>query len=250
MRRFSLHIGTSGWHYKHWVGNFYPPKTPASRMFALYAEHFDTVELNNSFYRLPNVETFREWRDAAPRNFLFAVKASRLITHNLKLKNPQNALDNILSRADVLGRKLGPVLFQLPPHWKKNVERLEAFLSVLPRYHRYVFEFREPTWNSEDVYAVLRKHNAAYCIHELAGFQTELTVTADFVYVRLHGPGAGKYEGSYTDAQLRGWARQIEAWSETSKAVYIYFDNDQAGFAAANALTLKELTARFGRKAA
>jgi uncharacterized protein YecE (DUF72 family) len=250
MRRFSLHIGTSGWHYKHWVGNFYPAKTPASRMFGLYVEHFDTVELNNSFYKLPNMETFREWRDAAPSNFLFAVKASRFITHNLKLKNPENALDNILSRAEALGKKLGPVLFQLPPRWGKNVERLEAFLSVLPRYHRYVFEFREPTWHSEDVYAVLRRYNAAYCIHELAGFQTELTVTADFIYVRLHGPGAGKYEGSYTDAQLRGWARQIDLWSKTSKAVYVYFDNDQAGFAAANALKLKDLTAQFGRKAA
>lgn len=243
MGRCALHIGTSGWHYKHWVGSFYPPKTPASRMFELYAQHFDTVELNNSFYKLPPVETFREWRAAAPRNFLFAVKASRFITHNLKLKNPQNALDNILSRADELGKKLGPVLFQLPPRWKRNVDRLDEFLSVLPRYHRYVFEFREPSWHHEDVFTVLRKHRAAYCIYELAGFRTGMTITADFTYVRLHGPGRGKYEGSYSGAQLQRWAQQVNEWSKTLKAVYVYFDNDQAGFAPANALRLKELTA-------
>lgn len=243
MRHCAVHIGTSGWHYKHWVGTFYPPKTPASKMFDLYAEHFDTVELNNSFYKLPAAETFREWRDAAPRNFLFAVKASRFITHNLKLKNPQNALDNILSRAEELQKKLGPVLFQLPPRWSKNVERLDEFLTVLPRYHRYTFEFREPSWHCEEVHAVLRKHNAAYCIHEIAGFHTDLAITADFTYVRLHGPGAGKYEGSYTDSQLQRWARQIQAWSRTLKAIYIYFDNDQAGYAPANALRLKELVA-------
>lgn len=247
MPRCAIHIGTSGWHYKHWIGTFYPPKTPASRMFELYAQKFDTVELNNSFYRLPDVETFREWHDAAPRNFLFAVKASRFITHNLKLKNPQNALDNILSRAETLGRKLGPVLFQLPPKWKKNVERLDEFLSVLPRYHRYTFEFREPSWNCEEVFVVLRKHNAAYCIHELAGFHTDLTITADFTYVRLHGPGTGKYEGSYTHRQLERWAQQIREWEKILKAIYIYFDNDQAGFAPANALLLKELVGGKGK---
>lgn len=219
-------------------------------MFAYYSQFFDTVELNNSFYRLPKEENFREWRDAAPKRFTYAVKASRFITHNLKLKNPQNALDNILSRAEGLHEKLGPVLFQLPPRWSKNTERLEAFLAVLPKDHRYVFEFREPSWHCDEVYSILRKHNAAYCIHELAGFQTELMLTADFTYVRLHGPGEGKYEGSYTDAQLGDWANQVRKWSETLKAIYIYFDNDQAGYAPANALKLKELVAESARKAA
>ena len=241
MARCAVHIGTSGWHYKHWVGTFYPEKTPASKMFSFYAERFDTVELNNSFYRLPSEETFRGWADAAPKGFTFAVKASRFITHNLKLKNPRNAVDNILSRAEVMGKKLGPVLFQLPPKWKKNVERLEEFLTALPRHHRYVFEFREPSWHSEDVYGVLRKHNVAYCIHEIAGFHTELHITADFTYVRLHGPGRGKYEGSYSERQLQGWAEQVGRWSETLKAIYVYFDNDQAGYAAANASRFKEM---------
>ena len=219
-------------------------------MFAYYAQHFDTVELNNSFYRLPKPENFREWRDAAPPGFTYAVKASRFITHNLKLKNPQNALDNILSRAEELHEKLGPVLFQLPPRWSRNTERLDEFLSVLPKYHRYVFEFREPSWHCEEIYTVLRKHNAAYCIHELAGFQTDLTITADFTYVRLHGPGRGKYEGSYTEEQLQGWAQQIQQWSKRLKAIYMYFDNDQAGYAPANALRLKELAGGNARKAA
>lgn len=210
-------------------------------MFDFYAKRFDTVELNNSFYRLPSEEMFREWAAATPKGFTFAVKASRFITHNLKLKNPQNALDNILLRAEEMGKKLGPVLFQLPPKWKKNTERLEEFLAALPKYHRYAFEFREPSWHSEDVYAVLRKFNVAYCIHEIAGFHTDLQVTADFTYVRLHGPGAGKYEGSYTEAQLQRWAEQIRRWRETLKAVYLYFDNDQAGYAAKNALRLKAL---------
>ena len=210
-------------------------------MFGLYSEQVDTVELNNSFYKLPAIETFREWGASAPGNFLFAVKASRFITHNLKLKNPQNALDNILTRAEALGKKLGPMLFQLPPKWRRNAERLDEFLDALPKYHRYTFEFREPSWHHEEVYAVLRRHNVAYCIHEIAGFQTDLHITADFTYVRLHGPGRGKYEGSYTDPQLQRWANQIHQWSETLKAIYIYFDNDQAGYAAANAMRLKEL---------
>lgn len=219
-------------------------------MFAFYAEYFDTVELNNSFYRLPKLGQFAEWRDSAPKNFLFAVKASRFITHNLKLKNPKNAVDNILSRAEELGPKLGPVLFQLPPRWTKNAERLDEFLGGLPKYHRYVFEFREASWHCDEICSILRRYNAAYCIHEIAGFHTDLTITADFTYVRLHGPGQGKYEGSYTDAQLRRWAAQIREWGERLKAVYIYFDNDQGGFAAANALRLKELVAGTVRRAA
>lgn len=219
-------------------------------MFEYYTRFFDTVELNNSFYRLPSVDTFREWRDAAPKSFIYAVKASRFITHNLKLKNPQNALDNILSRADELREKLGPVLFQLPPRWKKNCDRLEDFLSVLPRGQRYVFEFREPSWHCDEVYAVLRRHNVAYCIHEIAGYHTDLKITANFTYVRLHGPGARKYEGSYNEAQLLRWATQIAEWRETLKAIYVYFDNDQAGYAPANALRLKQLLEGTVRKVA
>lgn len=238
-----IRIGTSGWHYKHWVGTFYPEKLPASRMFEFYQRHFDTVELNNPFYRLPNPETFAAWRDAAPENFCFAVKASRFLTHNKKLKEPQQALENFLPRAEVLGSKLGPILFQLPPKWTVNVERLEEFLQALPSKHSYTFEFREASWNIEAVYEVLRRYNAAYCIYELAGFQSPILVTADFAYVRLHGPG-GRYQGCYTEAGLREWADRISQWRRTLKAVYVYFDNDQCAYAAQNALELRKLVGK------
>jgi len=236
-----IRIGTSGYHYKHWVGTFYPPKTPASKMLDYYVRHFDSLELNNSFYRLPSIEAFEAWRDATPKNFVFAVKASRFITHNKKLTDPENALDNILPRAEHLGKKLGPVLFQLPPHWKVNIDRLKALLEILPREHRYTFEFRELSWITPEINHLLERYNAAFCIYELAGYHSPLEITADFAYVRLHGPTAGRYQGSYSHAQLRAWARRIEEWSARMKAVYIYFDNDQAGYAAQNALELKRM---------
>ncbi len=236
----SVHIGTSGWHYKHWLGRFYPEKLAASRMLQHYVNHFDTVELNNSFYRLPSETAFQDWRDSTPAGFRFAVKASRFITHMKKLKDPEPALENFLPRAELLGRKLGPILFQLPPWWDLNLERLESFLATLPRKHRYCFELRNPSWHTREVYNALRRHNAALCIFEIAGFRTGLDVTADFTYVRLHGPG-GAYQGSYDDATLSEWAARIRAWSHDLKQIYVYFDNDQEAFAAQDALRLKEL---------
>ena len=235
-----IRIGTSGWHYNHWRDRFYPDKLPASRMLAHYAAQFDTVELNNSFYRLPSESAFRDWRDTTPANFRFAVKASRFITHMKKLKDPEPALANFLPRAEILGRKLGPILFQLPPWWELNLERLEAFLEALPRGHRYCFELRNATWHTPEVFAALRSHNAAFCIYEIAGFQSAHDLTADFAYVRLHGPG-GAYQGSYSDATLAEWAQRIREWQRRLKQIYIYFDNDQEAFAARNALRLKEL---------
>ncbi len=235
-----IRIGTSGWHYNHWRGRFYPDKLPASRMLSHYAAQFDTVELNNSFYRLPSESAFQDWRDTTPANFRFAVKASRFITHMKKLKDPEPALANFLPRAEILGRKLGPILFQLPPWWELNLERFEAFLEALPRGHRYCFELRNATWHTPEVFAALRRHKAAFCIYEIAGFQSGHDLTADFAYVRLHGPGRA-YQGSYTDATLAEWAQRIQQWQSRLKQIYIYFDNDQEAFAARNALRLKEL---------
>jgi uncharacterized protein YecE (DUF72 family) len=238
-----IRIGTSGWHYKHWVGTFYPERLPASKMLEFYLRHFDAVEINNTFYKLPRVEMLRAWRDAVPADFRFAVKGSRFITHNKKLKDPENAIENILPRAvEGLGPKLGPVLWQLPPKWKQNLERLDAFLAILPRELRYAFEFRHESWVTAEALQVLRRYNAAFCIYELAGYHSPLEVTADWTYVRLHGPG-GKYQGSYPRATLRRWADRIAAWSGDLKQIHVYFDNDQAGYAARNALTLKELVA-------
>lgn len=236
-----VHIGTSGWHYKHWVGPFYPPKMPPSRMLRFYTERFDTVEINNSFYRLPATTAIEGWcRETAP-SFCFAVKASRYITHNRKLNDPKQTVEKFMNVIEKLERRLGPILFQLPPGWKLNLERLENFLSDLPRHHRYAFEFRNPTWNVPEVYDALRRHNAAYCIYELAGFQSPIQTTADFAYVRLHGPGANKYQGDYSKKILENWAKRIEVWTKELKHTFVYFDNDQMGFAAKNALELKQI---------
>jgi uncharacterized protein YecE (DUF72 family) len=236
-----IHVGTSGWHYKHWVGPFYPERWPASRMLEFYCRHFDTVELNNSFYKLPTFAAMEVWRESTPNDFLFAVKGSRFITHNKKLKDPENALNNILPRADVLGKKLGPILWQLPPKWRVNLDRLEEFLSALPRYHRYAFELREPSWLIEPVYRLLSRFNAGLCIYDLAQFHSPIIVTADFTYVRLHGPAVHKYAGSYSPAALRAWAGRLRNWARAGLDSYVYFDNDQAAFAAKNALTLRRL---------
>jgi len=215
-------------------------------MLEFYRRHFNTVELNNSFYRLPTVSAFQQWRRLTPPDFVFAVKASRFLTHNKKLKDPEQALENFLPKVKHLGRKLGPILFQLPPKWKINHERLEAFLKALPRQFRYVFELRDQSWIKPEIELLLARFNAAFCIYELAGYHSPFTVTTDFAYVRLHGPGAGKYQGSYHDKRLAEWCRRIKEWSKTLKGVYIYFDNDQAGFAALNALTLKRMLLKDG----
>lgn len=236
----AVHIGTSGWHYKHWVGKFYPGKTPASRMLAYYTTLFETVEINNSFYRLPSEDALEQWRESTPAKFLFAMKASRFLTHMKKLKDPEPGLANFMPRADILGRKLGPILFQLPPWWDCNAERLEGFLEALPRRHRYSFEMRNAGWHNLEIYRLLRKHSAAFCIFEIAGFQSTQEITANFTYVRLHGPG-GAYQGSYSRETLLEWASRIRGWRKDLRDIYVYFDNDQEAFAARNALTLKEL---------
>ena len=236
-------IGTSGWHYKHWVGTFYPERTPGSRMLAYYMERFDTVELNNSFYHLPKKTSLETWRDSTPPGFCFAAKGSRFLTHMKKLKDPEQGLARFLEAIEVLEPKLGPILFQLPPNWELDFDRLSVFLSFLPREHHYAFEFRNATWSVPEVYELLRRHNAGYCIFDLAGTQSPVEVTADFAYVRLHGPG-GKYQGSYSGVALRDWGERVARWRQQLRAVYVYFDNDQAGYAAENALRLKQLVTR------
>ncbi|MFN2530322.1 MAG: DUF72 domain-containing protein [Pyrinomonadaceae bacterium] len=240
-------IGTSGWHYKHWLGLFYPEKFRPNQMLEFYAHHFNTVELNNSFYHLPRLTAFDNWHDSTPRGFVFAVKGSRFITHMKKLKDPESSTDKFFLGAERLQEKLGPILFQLPPHWKLNLQRLDEFLRSLPNGHRYAFEFRDASWLVNDLYELLRQHNAAFCIHDLAGQQTPLEVTADFTYVRFHGPGEAKYAGSYSTEALRVWAKRVKEWKNHSGGIYMYFNNDIGGHAPKNALELKELIREFTR---
>jgi uncharacterized protein YecE (DUF72 family) len=234
-----VHIGTSGWHYKHWRGTFFPIDLATKDWLKWYSARFDTVEINNSFYRLPQAKAIEDWCRETQPHFRFAVKASRYITHNKKLKD-DGSFDKFFSVIGRLESRLGPILFQLPPSWKLNLERLEEFLRGLPRGQRYVFEFRNPTWDTPEVYALIRRYNVAYCVYELAGFQSPLEVTADFSYVRLHGPG-NKYQGDYSRATLEMWTKRIQEWRHQLKHIFVYFDNDQAGFAAKNALELKKL---------
>jgi uncharacterized protein YecE (DUF72 family) len=239
MSRHPIHIGTSGWSYKHWRGTFYPEGLKVKDEFAWYLRHFNTVEINNSFYRLPKKETFVTWRENVPDNFVYVVKASRYITHMKKLHDPKQSTALFLEHAALLKEKLGPILFQLPPFLKADSNLLKDFLVQLPRSFRYVFEFRNADWYREDILGLLREYNCAFCIYELAGHQSPIETTADFVYLRLHGPGE-KYEGSYPDRTLRKWGKMCKTWAKT-KEVFVFFDNDQKGYAAFNALRLIEI---------
>lgn len=235
-----IHIGTSGWHYEHWEGPFYPPDISSSEYLSFYAAHLKSVEINNSFYHLPKKDTFEQWSKTVPQGFLFAVKASRYITHMKKLKDPQEPVANFLEPVQALGDRLGPLLFQLPPRWRANSERLETFLEILPDGIRAAFEFRDPSWFDERVYTALEEHNAAFCIYEFDRRISPKKITADFIYVRLHGP-EGAYQGSYSTQELSGWAGAFSTWSSQGKEIYCYFDNDQAGYAVQNALELKDM---------
>ena len=237
MSKGAIRIGTSGWSYEHWVGPFYPEDLPAARHLAWYAERFASAEINNSFYHLPSEKTLREWRDTVPEGFVFAAKASRYITHMKKLKDPEQGVDRFLERIALLEDRLGPILFQLPPNWGFNDERLEAFLEALSGDFRYAFELRDRSWLNDRACELLERHRAAFCIYDLDGFLSPREVTTDFVYVRLHGPG-GPYQGSYDDEALSGWAGAFSAWSAKGLPVYGYFDNDDSGYAALNASRL------------
>lgn len=233
-------IGTSGWHYKHWIGDFYPSKFPAQKMLGRYAQEFSTVEINNSFYRLPDGRTFDAWKKQVSPGFLFAVKASRFITHIKRLKDADDAVQLLLERAAPLGDALGPILFQLPPNWKLNVERLREFLGVLPAGRQFAMEFRDPSWSVSPVYDLLRRYNVAFCIHDWREMGWPQAVTADFIYIRFHGSGQ-RYGGSYPDSVLRGWASQIHDWSAQGQRIFAYFNNDIGGHAIRNARTLREM---------
>jgi len=232
-----VRIGTSGWQYRHWVGPFYPPKTPAKGLLDVYTRHFKTTEINSTFYRLPGLNTVKSWRDTTPPGFVFACKANRYITHMKKLKDPADPLSAFFKVVEVLGDKGGPILFQLPPRWRVNLRRLSDFLACLPAGGRYVFEFRDSSWWTDGVLALLHDRGTGFCIFDLAGTETGTIVTADFVYVRLHGPG-GAYRGSYSDDALRGWARRIARWAADGLDVYVYFDNDADAHAPRNAASL------------
>ena len=230
-------VGCSGWQYKHWRGNFYSAEVPTSRWLEHYASVFDTVEINNSFYRLPEAETFAQWAARVPRRFVFAVKASRFLTHMKKLKDPKEPVERLFSRMRALGTHLGPVLYQLPPGWKADVSRLEQFLQVLPSA-RHVIEFRDQSWYQKTVYELLERHRVSLCLHDMSGSATERPRIGPIVYVRFHGP-SGRYQGGYSTDALRSWADWLRVQLDGGTDVYAFFNNDVGGHAPRDALTLR-----------
>lgn len=232
-------IGTSGWHYNHWIGPFYPPGLPKSHWLEFYSKSFSTVELNNTFYRLPTEKAFEQWKALSPQGFTFALKVSRLITHMKKMRNVDLLLQNFLSRARILEHKLGPLLYQTPPNMLRNDELLESFLSLLPRDLKHIFEFRHASWHNPEVYKILRRFNAGLCIFDMPGFTTPREVTAEFSYLRFHGSDS-LYGSSYSDESLRSWAEWLRSLPVTVKSCYIYFNNDAYAYAVFNARTLSK----------
>jgi len=235
-----IHVGTSGWHYKHWLGDFYPERFAPARMLPWYAREFDTVEINNSFYRLPEEKTFANWKESVPPGFIFAVKASRFITHIKRLTDAEASLDLFFSRAHPLGNSLGPILFQLPPQWKMNADRLREFVELLPRNQKFVIEFRDETWCCPEIYRILRSAGVALCLHDWRETTWPREITAGFSYVRFHGSGT-RYGGNYPTDHLRRWATKIQAWAGELRDIFIYFNNDLGGHAIRNAKTLRSI---------
>lgn len=236
-----IEIGTSGWHYGSWRGPFYPKEVKIRDQLSYYATRFPTTEVNNSFYRLPTAKAVAEWRAAVPADFVFGWKASRYITHFRRLKDCADSIKLVFGRMDGLGDNFGPVLFQLPPQFHADRERLGGFLKLLPKNRRHAFEFRHESWYDETIFDVLRDHNAALCISDHAAAPSPWEATADFVYLRGHGPG-GQYKGAYSDETLDEWAQSIRHWRRGRREVYVYFDNDQKSQAPKDA---ERLTALF-----
>lgn len=234
-----VRIGTSGWAYRDWNGPFYPDEVKAAERLGWISRRFPTLEINASFYRMPSDKAVAAWRDQTPQDFVFAWKASRFITHNKKLNDPHDPLAYMFERARELGEKLGPVLFQLPPNLHRDLERLERFLKALRWKARCAIEFRHDSWYADDVLALMRDRGVALCISDHHDAPSPWEVTADFVYLRGHGPG-GRYHGRYGEEALREWADRVQAWRR-ERDVFVYFDNDQKTAAPRDAARLIEL---------
>src|ERR1051326_4422921 len=236
----NVYIGTSGWSYKSWDKAFYPKEIPKSRQFEYYATQFPTVEINNTFYRLPTTKAVEGWRDKAPPGFVYAVKGSRFITHMKKLTKLDGAVDKYFERIEALKKSTGVVLWQLPPFLRKDPARLENFLKILPKDYRYAVEFRHPSWLDDETFSILRKHRAGHASVSSKGMPINFTATSDLVYIRFHGLEGGAAH-DYTRKELEPWAEHIRKHSREGKIVYAYFNNDINVRAPENAKMLMEM---------
>lgn len=241
-----VRIGTSGWVYQHWRERFYPRESSTANWLPFYASHFDTVEVNNSFYRLPSRETFAQWASQTPEGFAFSVKGHRFITHMKKMKGVEEPLKRFFAATDGLADKLTIVLWQLPPNLKADAKRLDAFLSSLPHHCAHAVEFRHPSWwQDKAALKVLERHGVAHCVPIVPPLPKELAniVTAPIVYLRFHG-WDGLYAGCFPDDELSWWAERIKEWRRQGLTVFAYFNNDVNAYAVQNAQTLKRLMQR------
>ncbi|MBW4604635.1 MAG: DUF72 domain-containing protein [Calothrix sp. FI2-JRJ7] len=232
-----LQIGTSGWVYKHWMDIFYPPHLHSDQQLPFYAQHFSTVEINFSFYRLPERSVFETWRQQTPSNFIFAVKGSRYLTHMKKLKDPIEPLERLMQRASGLQEKLGPILFQFPHTWHINIGRLQPFLELLQTYpqQRFTFEFRHQSWLIPQVYKLLENAGAALCLPVSPTVPLDVSLTTSWTYIRMH---SGQWGVGYNDEELSIWAERIRSFLTQNIDVYLYFNNDPDGHAIRDAQRL------------
>ncbi len=238
-----IFVGCSGWQYPSWRERFYPAALAPSQWLPFYAQRFPTVEVNSTFYSSPKEHSLQQWREQVPPGFLFAIKAHRFITHRKKLQQVDRVVAEFLSRVEVLGDKLGPILFQLPPRWNANPLRLETFLASLPQEHTYAFEFRHPSWFSKAIREVLGKFGAAFCVHDFPGLRVPRWVVGRTVYVRFHGT-VSAYAGRYARPKLRRWARWLRQQARQGKTCFVYFNNDVNAAAVNDAAYLQALVRR------
>jgi uncharacterized protein YecE (DUF72 family) len=236
----SVRIGCSGWIYQHWRGLFYPQDLPARRWFEFYASEFDTVEINNSFYRLPKAETFEAWREQAPPGFCYAVKANRYLTQAKKLKDCAEPLARMMAPVRHLRPALGPLLFQLPPRFHLNLDRLESFLRLLPDDATCVFEFRESSWYDDAVFALLERYRASFCAHDMPGSPSPRLALGPIAYLRFHG-SVSKYWGRYPDKALLEATDWIVGQARAGRPVWAYYNNDPEAQAIHDAQTLRSM---------
>ncbi|MFH1428197.1 MAG: DUF72 domain-containing protein [Candidatus Margulisiibacteriota bacterium] len=234
----NFHIGTSGWSYKDWNGRFYPEDIPERDHLPYYQKNYKTVEINSTFYHLPSEKNVVSWYNNTDEEFIFAVKASRYITHVKRLIDCGEPVQNFFTVIDHFQHKCGPILWQLPPNMNKNEVRLKEFIALLPKNFKHAFEFRNPEWFTDSVYEILRKNDCAFVIYDMPGLQTPEIITADFAYVRFHG-AENLYNSRYSDEELLKWKAKMRDWQV--KDAYIYFNNDSHAWAVENAMFLKEI---------
>jgi len=237
-----VHVGTSGWSYDHWVDVLYEPGLAPRERLRVYADRFGTAELNASFYRWPSDRTFAGWRRRLPEGFVLSVKAARGLTHGKRLFAPEVWLDRMAAGWHELGERRGVLLVQLPPDQVRDDERLDYFLARVPPWMRVSVELRHASWQEDEVFALLERHGAAYCVMSGAALPCVLRATAPFVYVRLHGPDPHHlYAGSYSDEDLWWWADRVREWAGSGRDVFVYFNNDGEGNAVRNAEALRRM---------